>query len=175
VVFKRLMMRKCKFNSEQFCKKLPEYKKAVNGRSRYEHLKYLKRFGINPKSRSAKLFSKSKKNLPIINSENEENNSSSQAKRKNVSFSIPLSQSIPNKELESFESTNKTTLTPSCVKTSRKSSVATASVDYTLPLQPTAGPAAAASSSRLTERKDVVLVPSTLNYFPQIDLKKSII
>ena len=160
---------------------MPEYKKAVNGRSRYEHLKYLKRFGINPKSRSAKLFSKSKKNLPIINSENEENNSSSQAKRKNVSFSIPLSQSIPNKELESFESANKTTITPSCVKTSRKSSGATASVDDTLPLQPTAGAAAAASSSRLTERQDVVLdnelsdTPSILNYFPQINKTKSII
>jgi len=78
-----LKFRKCEFNYEQFCKKSPEYKKAVNDQSRYEHLKHFKRFRINPKGRSAKSFSKSKKNLLIIYSENEENNSSSQAKRKN--------------------------------------------------------------------------------------------
>jgi len=54
-------------------------------------------------------------------------------------------------------------------------------VDDTLPQQPTAGAAAAASSSRLTERQDVVLdnelsdTPSILNYFPQINKTKSII
>jgi len=52
-------------------------------------------------------------------------------------------------------------------------------VDDTLPLQPTAGASAAASSSRLTERQDVILdnefsnTPSILNYFSQI--KKTII
>ena len=51
-------------------------------------------------------------------------------------------------------------------------------MDDTLPQQPTAGAAAAASSSRLTERQDVVLdnelsdTPSILNYFPQINKKK---
>ena len=45
-VFRRTMMRKCKLNSEQFFSKISQFKKAINGRSRYEHKKYLDGLGV---------------------------------------------------------------------------------------------------------------------------------
>ena len=64
-VFKRVMMRKCKLNSEQFSKKFSSYRTAVNSRSRYEYSIHLKRLGIKPKSKQARMFSRSK-NIIII-------------------------------------------------------------------------------------------------------------
>ena len=35
-VFRKMMMRKCKLNSEQFAKKFSSYRTSVNSRSRYD-------------------------------------------------------------------------------------------------------------------------------------------
>jgi len=62
-VFRRVMMRKCKLNSEQFSKKFSCYRTAVNSRSRYEHRIYLKRLGIEPNSKQARMCSRSTKTV----------------------------------------------------------------------------------------------------------------
>jgi hypothetical protein len=84
-VFRRVMMRKCKLNSEQFSKKFSCYRTAVNSRSRYEHRIYLKRLGIEPNSKQARMCSHSTKNRRQSNSDDVE--PSTKTVKKTVSFS----------------------------------------------------------------------------------------
>jgi hypothetical protein len=165
-VFRRTMMRKCKLNSEQFFSKISQFKKAINGRSRYEHKKYLDELGVNMKSKRAKLYSKSKKNNPLSSDDEDENDSSSQINRKHrVRFSSTLIKPIDSNEqdqsqLQSNRNASSSDQVPS------KTIVAATSVDNILPLQPTAGAVAAATYSH--EDTPSILI---LNYFKKI--KKS--
>ena len=93
-VLRKVMMRKCKLNSEQFAKKYSSYKTAINSRSRYDYREHLKRLGIKPNSKRARILSKSKKNRFYLSSDEEEDSRSTFKKKKVVSFSSPLSQSI---------------------------------------------------------------------------------
>ena len=84
------MMRKCKLNSEQFSKKFSCYRTAVNSRSRYEHRIYLKRLGIEPNSKQARMSSRSTKNRRQSNSDDDE--PSTKTVKKTVSFSDQLTR-----------------------------------------------------------------------------------
>ena len=100
------MMRKCKLNSEQFSKKFSCYRTAVNSRSRYEHRIYLKRLGIEPNSKQARMCSRSTKNRRQSNSDDDE--PSTKTVKKTVSFSDQLTQDIPPAFDENGDESNST-------------------------------------------------------------------
>ena len=180
-VFRRVMMRKCRLNSEQFSKKFSTYRSAVNGRSRYDHKEHLKRLGVKPKTRRANFYSKSKKNIQVSSDEDDASQSiTSHSKSKTVSFSTPVSQSIKSTHFtQASLSINKTKVAATCVDNTLpleptagavaaastsafiQTKVAAACVDNTLPLQPTAGAAAAAHDLN-------AMTPSILNYFKKV-------
>ena len=45
-VFKQLMVRRCEWSEREYSRKLPAAIRTVNGRSRYEHKKWLKKLGV---------------------------------------------------------------------------------------------------------------------------------
>jgi hypothetical protein len=112
-VFKRVMMRKCKLNSEQFSKKFSSYRTAVNSRSRYEYSIHLKRLGIKPKSKQARMFSRSKKHHNQSSSDDDNDVANNPIVKKSVKFSRQLTQDIPMTDfVESSDQTQPVPLSP---------------------------------------------------------------
>jgi hypothetical protein len=110
-VFKRVMMRKCKLNSEQFSKKFSSYRTAVNSRSRYEYRLHLKSLGIKPNSKQARMYSRSKKHHN--HSSSDDDLTDIPIVKKSVKFSSQLTQDIPTADfVESIDETQLVTPSP---------------------------------------------------------------